>query len=220
MRAPRPSAAQWRWLALTALGVVFGFPLFMGLAVQRVDAMHAVGRHRRAAAGDRGARGVAAGPAPARAVLGLRRARLRAGAGVRLAARRRGAAARRWPAARWRCCSVRSAMSWGARLSASMRPEHVIWWVLVLSLAAHAAAGVVRRGRRAPVQACVVGRLRLRGAVFDVARLLRVVPWPGAGRHGAREPGAAAAAVPVDPRGRAAARRDASMRPPACSCWP
>ena len=40
-RAPRPCAAQWRQLALTALGVVFGFPLFLGLAVQRVDAAHA-----------------------------------------------------------------------------------------------------------------------------------------------------------------------------------
>lgn len=41
IRAPWPRAAQWRQLALTALGVVFGFPLFLGLAVQRVDAAHA-----------------------------------------------------------------------------------------------------------------------------------------------------------------------------------
>src|SRR5512139_2437510 len=40
-RAPRPGAAQWRALAFTAVGVVFGFPLFMGLAVVRVDAVHA-----------------------------------------------------------------------------------------------------------------------------------------------------------------------------------
>ena len=40
-RAARPRRAQWRQLALTALGVVFGFPLFLGLAVQRVDAAHA-----------------------------------------------------------------------------------------------------------------------------------------------------------------------------------
>jgi drug/metabolite transporter (DMT)-like permease len=40
-RARWPRAAQWRQLALTALGVVFGFPLFLGLAVQRVDAAHA-----------------------------------------------------------------------------------------------------------------------------------------------------------------------------------
>ena len=41
VRAPRPNAAQWRALAFTAAGVVFGFPLFMGLAVVRVDAVHA-----------------------------------------------------------------------------------------------------------------------------------------------------------------------------------
>src|SRR5512139_3115729 len=41
VRATWPSAAQWRSLGLTATGVVFGFPLFMGLAVVRVDAVHA-----------------------------------------------------------------------------------------------------------------------------------------------------------------------------------
>lgn len=40
-RAAWPTAAQWRGLALTASGVVFGFPLFLGWAVQRVDAAHA-----------------------------------------------------------------------------------------------------------------------------------------------------------------------------------
>jgi len=41
VRAPRPTARQWRGLALTASGVVFGFPLCLGWAVQRVDAAHA-----------------------------------------------------------------------------------------------------------------------------------------------------------------------------------
>jgi len=40
-RAPRPRPAQWRGLLLSALGVVFGWPLFLGFAVQRVDAAHA-----------------------------------------------------------------------------------------------------------------------------------------------------------------------------------
>lgn len=40
-RAPWPSARQWRLLAITATGVVIGFPLFMGLAVRQVDAVHA-----------------------------------------------------------------------------------------------------------------------------------------------------------------------------------
>jgi drug/metabolite transporter (DMT)-like permease len=40
-RAPRPTRRQWPRLAATALGVVFGWPLFLGWAVQRVDAVHA-----------------------------------------------------------------------------------------------------------------------------------------------------------------------------------
>ncbi len=40
-RAPRPQAGQWRGLGITASGVVFGFPFFLGLAVYRVDAAHA-----------------------------------------------------------------------------------------------------------------------------------------------------------------------------------
>lgn len=40
-RAAWPRGEQWRRLAVTAAGVVLGFPLFMGLAVQRVDAVHA-----------------------------------------------------------------------------------------------------------------------------------------------------------------------------------
>ena len=40
-RAPRPQAAQWPGLALTAAGVVFGWPLLLGWAVREVDAMHA-----------------------------------------------------------------------------------------------------------------------------------------------------------------------------------
>lgn len=39
--APRPRAEQWRVLGLAALGVVFGFPLCIGLAVRQVDAAHA-----------------------------------------------------------------------------------------------------------------------------------------------------------------------------------
>ena len=40
-RAKWPRPAQWRRLALTGCGVVLGFPLLMGLAVVRVDAVHA-----------------------------------------------------------------------------------------------------------------------------------------------------------------------------------
>ncbi|WP_395700591.1 DMT family transporter [Aquabacterium sp.] len=41
VRAPRPRPGQWRVLALAVVGVVFGFPLCIGLAVRHVDAAHA-----------------------------------------------------------------------------------------------------------------------------------------------------------------------------------
>lgn len=36
-----PRGAEWRLLAFTAAGVVFGWPLLLGLAVRQVDAVHA-----------------------------------------------------------------------------------------------------------------------------------------------------------------------------------
>lgn len=39
--ARRPMGPEARWLIVTALGVVFGWPLLLGLAMQRVDAIHA-----------------------------------------------------------------------------------------------------------------------------------------------------------------------------------
>ena len=39
-RAPRPSRAQWRRLALVAGGVVVGFPLFTSIALTATDASH------------------------------------------------------------------------------------------------------------------------------------------------------------------------------------
>jgi drug/metabolite transporter (DMT)-like permease len=41
VRAARPRRDQWRSLAICALGTVIGFPLFLALALRRVDAMHA-----------------------------------------------------------------------------------------------------------------------------------------------------------------------------------
>ena len=40
-RAPRPRPAQWPAFAVCALGTVVGFPIFIGLALRHVDAMHA-----------------------------------------------------------------------------------------------------------------------------------------------------------------------------------
>lgn len=133
VRAPRPSAAQCRGLALTAIGVVFGFPVFMGLAVQRVDAVHA---------------SVVTGILPlVTAVLGawLLGQRQRApfwwcaGLGLALVltfAWWRGGAALQLADGLLALALVLGALGyvWGAGLSASMRPEHVISWLLVLSL--------------------------------------------------------------------------------------
>ena len=133
VRAPRPNAAQWRWLAMTALGVVFGFPVFMGLAVQRVDAVHAsvvtgilplvtavfgawlLGQRQRAAFWGF-------------ALLGM--------ALVVVFAWWRGGAALQLADALLALALLLGALGyvWGARLSALMRPEHVISWVLVLTL--------------------------------------------------------------------------------------
>ncbi|UFS56122.1 DMT family transporter [Comamonadaceae bacterium M7527] len=41
VRPPLPRAREWLWLAITAGGVVIGFPLFMGLAMRHVDGIHA-----------------------------------------------------------------------------------------------------------------------------------------------------------------------------------
>lgn len=40
LRAPRPNATQWRALAITALGVVIGFPVFSSIAMHYVPASH------------------------------------------------------------------------------------------------------------------------------------------------------------------------------------
>ena len=133
VRAPWPNAAQWRALALTAAGVVFGFPVFMGLAVVRVDAVHA---------------SVVTGILPlVTAALGawLLHQPQRvlfwccASAGCALVvafAWWRGGSALQAADALLALALLLGAFGyvWGARLSASMPPEHVISWVLVLAL--------------------------------------------------------------------------------------
>ncbi|HSW25698.1 MAG TPA: DMT family transporter, partial [Burkholderiaceae bacterium] len=133
VRAPRPSAAQWRALGFTAAGVVFGFPLFMGLAVVRVDAVHA---------------SVVTGILPlVTAAFGARLLKqpqrplfwLFAWAGLLLVvafAWWRGGAGLQVADGLLALALLLGAMGyvWGARLSATMRPEHVISWLLVLAL--------------------------------------------------------------------------------------
>ena len=215
MRAPPAArATQWRWLALTALGVVFGFPLFLGWRCAHVDAVHAsvvtgvlplatavVGAlvlRQRAAPGVLGC--AVAGCA---LVLGVRRWR----GGAALAGRRRPAAA--GGAQRGvRLCS-------GARLSAAMPAEQVICWVLVLSLPLTLPLALATLAARAGAASAWVGFAYV--ALFSM--WLGFFAWYrglALGGTRAREPGAAAAAVPVDAAGRADARRDARRRHLCC----
>ena len=133
VRAPWPHRRHWPMLALTALGVVFGFPLFMGLAVVHVDAVHA---------------SVVTGVLPlATAVLAARWLRQRqrplfwvlAWIGLLLVvafAWWRGGAALQVADGLLALALLLGALGYvsGASLSRAMPPEHVISWVLVLSL--------------------------------------------------------------------------------------
>jgi drug/metabolite transporter (DMT)-like permease len=132
-RAPWPSAAQWPRLALTAAGVVFGWPLFLGWAVLRVDAIHA---------------SVVSGVLPlATAAVGAVMLRQRPSSAF-------------WACALMGCALVIGFAAWrggqglqaadgllllavlsaaigyvsGARLSSELQPQQVISWVLVMSL--------------------------------------------------------------------------------------
>ena len=131
-RAARPSRRQGTALALTALGVVLGFPLFLALALRQVNAVHAA---------------VVTGVLPlATAAVGALTLRQRASAGfwacallgcalVLAYAVTRGGGFR--PADALLLLAVLSAAVGyvqGARLARHLTPEQVICWVLVLAL--------------------------------------------------------------------------------------
>ena len=137
-RAPWPQRRHWPQLAITAGGVVFGFPLFSSIAMRYVEAMHAsvivgvlplataaVGAllHRqRPSAGFWGC--AALGSA---LVVGF--AMLRSGsAGAGLSVH----AADLLLLAAMLCAAV--GYGYGARLSQQMQAEQVICWALLLSL--------------------------------------------------------------------------------------
>ena len=131
--APRPARRHWPALALSGLGTVVGFPLFLALALRRVDAMHAA---------------VVTGVLP----LGT------AVAGALLLSHRPSAGF--WVCAGVGCALVIGYAAWagsgalsagdgllllavlcasfgyvgGARAAASMPAEHVISWILVAAL--------------------------------------------------------------------------------------
>jgi drug/metabolite transporter (DMT)-like permease len=132
-RAPRPRGRQWIVLAATAAGVVFGWPLFLGLAVLDVDAVHAsvVTGVLPLATAAIGALALRQRPSAAFWACALTGAGLVIGyAGWQGGARLNAADALLGLAV----LSAAGGYVSGARLSASMRPEHVISWVLVISL--------------------------------------------------------------------------------------
>ncbi len=135
-RAPLPQRRDWLPLAITAGGVVFGFPLFTSIAMRYVEAMHA---------------SVIVGVLPlATAAVGALLHRQRPSVGfwlcaalgsalvVAFAVLRSGAAglsihfADGLLLAAMLCAAV--GYGYGARLSQHMQAEHVICWALLISL--------------------------------------------------------------------------------------
>jgi drug/metabolite transporter (DMT)-like permease len=133
LRAPFPARRHWRALFISALGTVVGFPLFLALALRRVDSMHAA---------------VVTGVLPlATAAVAALAFRQRASAGF-------------WACAVLGCALVLAFAAWqgsgalsaadgllllavlcgaigyvgGAQVSAALPAQQVICWVLVLSL--------------------------------------------------------------------------------------
>ena len=135
-RAPWPRRDQWLPLALTSAGVVFGFPLFTSIAMRYVEAVHAsvivgvlplataaVGAalHRqRPSAGFWVCAGIGSVLVVAFALLksDTQGFGLHLADGLLLAA--------------MACAAV--GYGYGARLSQTMRAEHVICWALVMAL--------------------------------------------------------------------------------------
>lgn len=138
-RAPLPRRQDWAPLAITAGGVVFGFPLFSSVAMRYVEAVHA---------------SVIVGVLPlATAAVGALLHRQRPSAGfwgcaalgtalvVAYAMLRSGNAAGTGLSMNFADALLLAAMlcaavgyAYGGRLSQHMRAEHVICWALVISL--------------------------------------------------------------------------------------
>ena len=136
VRAPLPRRSDWLPLALTAAGVVFGFPLFTSIAMRHVEAVHA---------------SVIVGILPmATAAFGAWLHRQRPSAGFWLCALLGSALVVAFAVIRsgssglslhWADGLLLAAMAcaamgygYGARLSQHMPAEHVISWALVIAL--------------------------------------------------------------------------------------
>lgn len=138
MRAPLPRRQDWWPLAITAGGVVLGFPLFSSIAMRHVEAVHA---------------SVIVGVLPlATAAVGALLHRQRPSAGFWLCAALGSALVVGFAMLRSgspgaalsisladllllaACLCAAVGYGYGARLSQRMRAEHVICWALLLSL--------------------------------------------------------------------------------------
>ncbi|MDR7296929.1 drug/metabolite transporter (DMT)-like permease [Pelomonas aquatica] len=154
--ARRPRGGEWRLLAFTAGGVVFGWPLLSGLAVRHVDAVHAA---------------VVSGVLPlATAVIAALVLRQRPSAGFWACALAGLALVVGFAA--WRgaggleiadglllgavVCASAGYVN-GARLTAGMSAEQVICWVLVLSLPVTLPLAVMTRPTAAVAPAAWAG---------------------------------------------------------------
>jgi drug/metabolite transporter (DMT)-like permease len=131
-RAPRPRGAQWPALAVSAAGTVVGFPLFLGLGLREVDAMHAA---------------VITGVLPlgtaiAAAIFFRQRPSIgfwacaAVGCALVLAFAAQSGSGLRWADGLLLLAVVSASIGYvaGAHLSRQWRAEHVICWVLVISM--------------------------------------------------------------------------------------
>ena len=135
-RAPLPARSDWALIGATAIGAVFGFPLFTSIAMRHVEAVHA---------------SVMLGVLPlSTAALGAWAHQQRPSGGFWICAclgcalvmtftlARSGAAGLSW---HWADLVLLAAMGWaavsyvaGAKLSGRLPAEQVICWALVISL--------------------------------------------------------------------------------------
>ena len=133
-----------------------GFPLFLGLALRQVDAMHA--------AVITGVLPLATAPSPRCISASVRRPAsgpARCSAAPSCSASRRSAGSGRLGAADGLLLLAVASASIGyvagAALATQMKAEQVICWVLALEPAAHAAGDARHAGRRQPVRAAAWG---------------------------------------------------------------
>jgi drug/metabolite transporter (DMT)-like permease len=133
LRAPFPARRHWRACSVSALGTVVGFPLFLALALRRVDAMHAAVVTGVLPLATAAVAALVLAPAPVGRLLGLRGGSARTGHRFRgLAGQRRPVGGRRLLLLAVLCGAI--GYVGGAQVSASLPAQQVICWVLVLSL--------------------------------------------------------------------------------------